>query len=172
MISDFEYEFVTSSEFDRQLNKGQPMTKLESFVVEIRSQIIFRLFTWGTRILLFIAFLPSGLKKVMGERFTLLPIENPIGFFFEALYRTGFYWNFLGIMQLIAGLLLLIPRTSFFGALLYLPIIINIFIIVSSLHFKGTPIVAGLMLLANIYLLFWDYDKLKRMLSVIFGKNS
>lgn len=148
------------------------MTKLESFVVEIRSQIIFRLFTWGTRILLFIAFLPSGLKKVMGERFTLLPIENPIGFFFEALYRTGFYWNFLGIMQLIAGLLLLIPRTSFFGALLYLPIIINIFIIVSSMHFKGTPIVAGLMLLANIYLLFWDYDKLKRMLSVIFGKNS
>lgn len=148
------------------------MTKLESFVVEIRSQIIFRLFTWGTRILLFIAFLPSGLKKVMGERFTLIPIENPIGFFFEALYRTGFYWNFLGIMQLIAGLLLLIPRTTFFGALLYLPIIINIFIIVSSMHFKGTPIVAGLMLLANIYLLFWDYDKLKRMLSVIFGKNS
>ncbi len=148
------------------------MTKLESFVAEIRSQIIFRLFTWGTRILLFIAFLPSGLKKVMGERFTLLPIENPIGFFFEALYRTGFYWNFLGIMQLTAGLLLLIPRTSFFGALLYLPIIINIFIIVSAMQFKGTPIVAGLMLLANIYLLFWDYDKLKRMLSVIFGKNS
>lgn len=148
------------------------MTTLEAFVTKIREQTIFKLFTWGTRVLLFIAFLPSGLKKVMGERFTLIPIENPIGFFFEALYRTGFYWNFLGLMQLIAGILLLIPRTSFFGALLYLPIIINIFIIVSSMHFKGTPIVAGLMLLANIYLLFWDYDKLKRMLSVIFGKNS
>lgn len=146
------------------------MSKFESFVSAIRKQTIFKLFTWGTRILLFIAFLPSGLKKVMGERFTLIPVEHPVGFFFEALYRTGFYWNFLGIMQLIAGLLLLIPRTSFFGALLYLPIIINIFIIVTSMHFKGTPIVAGLMLLANIYLIFWDYDKLKRMLSIIFGK--
>ncbi|MBO6607584.1 DoxX family protein [Psychroserpens sp.] len=148
------------------------MPKLDILIADMRAQLIFKIFTWGTRLLLFIAFLPSGLKKVMGERFTLIPIENPIGFFFEALYRTGFYWNFLGLMQLIACLLLLIPRTSFFGALLYLPIIINIFIIVSSMHFKGTPIVAGLMLLANIYLLFWDYDKLKRMLSVIFGKNS
>ena len=146
------------------------MSKFESFVSAIRKQTIFKLFTWGTRILLFIAFLPSGLKKVMGERFTLIPVEHPVGFFFEALFRTGFYWNFLGIMQLVAGLLLLIPRTSFFGALLYLPIIINIFIIVTSMHFKGTPIVAGLMLLANIYLIFCDYDKLKRMLSIIFGK--
>lgn len=128
------------------------------------------LFTWGTRILLFLAFLPSGLKKVLGERFTLLGIDNPVGFFFEGLYRTGFYWNFLGLAQLLAGVLLLIPRTAFFGAMMYLPIIINIFIIVTSMGFKGTPIIAGLMLLANIYLLFWDYKKLKQIVSVIFGR--
>jgi len=144
------------------------MAFLEHFYQKIYGKRIFILFTWITRILLFIGFLPSGLKKLLGDRFTLLGIDNPVGFFFEALYRTGFYWNFLGLMQLLAGVLLLIPKTTFFGALLYLPIIINIFIIVVSMQFKGTPYIAGLMLLANIYLIFWDYKKLKRIVSVIF----
>ena len=144
------------------------MAFLEHFHQKIYGKRIFTLFTWTTRILLFIGFLPSGLKKLLGDRFTLLGIDNPVGFFFEALYRTGFYWNFLGLMQLLAGVLLLIPKTTFFGALLYLPIIINIFIIVVSMQFKGTPYIAGLMLLANLYLIFWDYKKLKRIVSVIF----
>jgi uncharacterized membrane protein YphA (DoxX/SURF4 family) len=144
------------------------MAFLEHFHQKIYGKRIYILFTWTTRILLFIGFLPSGLKKLLGDRFTLLGIDNPVGFFFEALYRTGFYWNFLGLMQLLAGVLLLIPKTTFFGALLYLPIIINIFIIVVSMQFKGTPYIAGLMLLANLYLIFWDYKKLKRIVSVIF----
>ncbi len=146
------------------------MTSVEKLHNQIYNKRLFVLFTWGMRILLFLAFLPSGLKKLLGERFTLLGIETPVGFFFEGLYRTGFYWNFLGFMQLLVGVLLLIPRTSFFGAMLYLPIIINIFIIVVSINFTGTPIIAGLMLLANIYLLFWDYKKLKQIVSIIFGK--
>lgn len=144
------------------------MTSLENLHQKIYDKKIFVLFTWTTRVLLFLGFLPSGLKKLLGERFTLLGLENPVGFFFEALYRTGFYWNFLGLMQLFAGILLLIPKTSFFGALIYLPIIINIFIIVLSMHFTGTPYIAGLMLVANLYLLFWDYKKLKHIVSVIF----
>ena len=144
------------------------MSYLENLHQKIYGKKIFVLFTWTTRVLLFLGFLPSGLKKLLGERFTLLGLENPVGFFFEALYRTGFYWNFLGLMQLFAGILLLIPKTSFFGALIYLPIIINIFIIVVSMHFTGTPYIAGLMLVANLYLLFWDYKKLKHIVSVIF----
>ncbi|WP_298760995.1 hypothetical protein [uncultured Psychroserpens sp.] len=144
------------------------MRAINTFHSFIKNKRIFKLFTWCTRILLFLAFLPSGLKKVLGQRFTLLEIDTPVGFFFEALYKSGFYWNFLGFMQLTAGLLLLIPKTSFFGALLYLPIIINIFIIVTAMHFTGTPFIAGLMLLANVYLLFWDYNKLKRLVSIIF----
>ena len=105
----------------------------------------------------------------MGERFTLLGIDTSVGFFFEALYRTGFYWNFLGFMQVLCAFLLLIPRTTYLGALLYLPIIVNIFIIVVAMNFKGTPYVAGLMLIANLYLLFWDYKKTQKLISVIFG---
>lgn len=144
------------------------MILINTFHTYIKREKHFLIFTWLTRILLFIGFLPSGLKKILGQRFTQISLENPIGFFFEALYQTGFYWNFLGLIQLLAGLLLLIPKTSFFGALLYFPIIINIFVIVTAMSFTGTPYVAGLMLLANIYLLFWDYAKLKSLVSIIF----
>ena len=80
------------------------MDWLDALHQKIYHQKVFKALTWLTRILLFLAFLPSGLKKVLGERFTLLGVDTPVGFFFEALYQTGFYWNFLGLMQLIAGL--------------------------------------------------------------------
>jgi hypothetical protein len=58
-----------------------------------------------------------------------------------------------------------IPRTATLGALMFFPLIVNIFVITVSLHFQGTPIITGLMLLANIYLLCWDYDKLKHLVT-------
>lgn len=145
------------------------MSFIETLHNKVYSKKVFLLFTWMTRILLALAFIPSGLKKLLGERFTILGIDTPVGFFFEALYQAGWYWNFLGFMQLLVALLLLIPRTTLFAALLYLPIIINILVIVTAMHFKGTPIIAGLMLLGNIYLLFWDYKKVKQIVSTIFG---
>jgi uncharacterized membrane protein YphA (DoxX/SURF4 family) len=144
------------------------MNAIESFHSNIYKKKLFVIFTWLTRILLSLAFIPSGLKKLMGARFTILGLDNPVGFFFEALYRAGWYWNFLGFMQLLTALLIIIPRTAYLGALLYLPIIINIFIIVVAVDFKGTPYIARLMLLANIYLLFWDYKKSKHIVSIIF----
>ena len=59
------------------------MTSVEKLHNQIYNKRLFVLFTWGMRILLFLAFLPSGLKKLLGERFTLLGIETPVGFFFE-----------------------------------------------------------------------------------------
>ncbi|HYG12081.1 MAG TPA: hypothetical protein VD835_19195 [Pyrinomonadaceae bacterium] len=129
----------------------------------VRENSWLRIFTVFTRILLALGFTPSGITKVLGNRFTILGIDNPVGFFFEAMYRTGFYWRFLGLCQLAAALLLLIPRTATIGALVYFPLILNIFVITVALEFRGTPIITGLMLLANIYLLCWDYDKLKRL---------
>lgn len=113
-----------------------------------------------TRGLLALGFLPSGWTKLMGNRFTSLPLDNPVGFFFEGLYRTGWYWNFLGAAQLLAALLLVIPRTTTLGAVLYFPIIVNIFLITLSMHFTGTPVITGLMLLGSLFLLCWDYDRL------------
>ncbi len=146
------------------------MNWLDALHQKIYAQKVFKILTWMTRILLFLAFLPSGLKKLLGERFTILGIDTPVGFFFEALYQTGFYWNFIGLMQLIAGILLLIPRTSFFGALIYLPIVVNILVIVVSMSFTGTPYIVALMLIGNVYLILWDYKKLKQVVSVLFER--
>jgi uncharacterized membrane protein YphA (DoxX/SURF4 family) len=128
-----------------------------------RSSVLRRL-AIVSRILLAMAFIPTGLVKLLGERFTTLPVENPIGFFFEAMYRSGWYWNFLGAGQVLAGLLLLVPFTSTLGALLFLPIVVNITAITWSVGFSGTIYVTALMLLANVFLVCWDYDRWKGIL--------
>jgi hypothetical protein len=112
-----------------------------------------------SRILLALAFVPTALVKVQGLRFTSISTDTPIGYFFEAMYRSGGYWRFLGASQLVAGVLLLIPRTATLGALLFFPIILNIFVITVALEFTGTPVITGLMLLASLFLLCWDYHR-------------
>lgn len=141
------------------------MRELLDLVSRLRGRTSLRLFTWVTRVLLAAAFLPSGLTKVLGHRFTSLPTTTSIGFFFEALYRTGFYWRFIGGAQLVAAALLLLPRTSAIGALLYLSIVSNIFVITVSMHFQGTPFITGLMLLGSVYLVLWDADRIAPILS-------
>jgi hypothetical protein len=77
--------------------------------------------------------------------------------------RTGFYYTFIGVSQLTAALLLLIPRTTLLGAIIYFPIILNICALTYATRFEGARI-ATLMLLANVFLLCWDYAPLKYVL--------
>lgn len=112
------------------------------------------------RYLVGFAFLPSGLIKVMGERFTQVSTDNPIGYFFEALYQSGFYWNFLGLAQVVAGILLMTQRYALPGALMFFAILSNIWVITISLSFTGTWIITSLMMIAVIILLIWDHHKL------------
>jgi hypothetical protein len=120
--------------------------------------------TLTCRLLLAMAFLPSGLVKLLGERFTLLSVETPVGFFFEALYRSGSYWRFLGAAQVAAALLLLFPGTLFWGALLFLPLIVNIAWITIAMDFRGTPVITVAMLLANLWLLAWEWPRWRGLL--------
>jgi hypothetical protein len=46
----------------------------------------------------------------MGERFTGLPSNHPLGHYFDALHLTGFYYTFIGVGQPVAALLLLIQE--------------------------------------------------------------
>ena len=142
------------------------MTPIDRPFLWIRSSAFCYRFTLFTRILLAAAFIPTGMVKLMGERFTLLGTDNPIGAFFEAMYQTGLYWRFLGLSQVVAGILLLIPRLAHLGAAVFLPILVNIFVVTVSLHFRGTDILTGLMLLAVIYLCVWDYHRFRPMLTL------
>jgi hypothetical protein len=109
-------------------------------------------------------FVPAGVVKVTGERFTGLPATNPLGHYFDALFLTRYYYTFIGVGQLAAALLLLIPRTALLGAIVYFPIILNIWVLASATRFNGTRLTM-LMLLANVFLLVWDHDRLKHLLA-------
>lgn len=117
-----------------------------------------------SRILLALAFIPTGMVKLLGQRFTLMTPDTAIGGFFEAMYQTGLYWNFLGLAQVIAGVLLLVPWTATLGAAVTFPLVLNIFLITISVGFGGTPFVTGGMLLAATFLVCWDYHRLKAIL--------
>jgi hypothetical protein len=108
-----------------------------------------------------VAFIPSGLVKVQGRPFTGISPEHPIGYFFDALHQSGAYYGFLGWGQLLAAALLLLPRTAILGALVYFPIILNVTVVTYALSFAGIWVITSLMLLANVYLLCWEYDTLK-----------
>lgn len=139
------------------------MTLIDRSFLWIRRAAFCYRFALFTRILLAAAFLPTGIVKLLGERFTLIGPEVPIGAFFEALYQTGLYWRFIGLSQVIAAILLLIPPLAHLGAILFVPIIANIFVVTVSLQFGATSIVTGLMFLAVTYLCVWDYHRFRSM---------
>jgi len=140
------------------------MNRLEEIYYEAKSDKWFKGFAVFCRIAMAASFLPTGIVKIMGERFAEgLPHNNPLGHYLDALYLTGYYYTFIGIAQIIIAILLLIPRTSLLGALMYFPIIINICVLTYATRFDGTRLIT-MMVLACLFLLIWDYDRIKYVL--------
>ena len=141
------------------------MNRFEELYYEAKADKWFKRFAVFCRIALAASFIPAGFVKIMGERFAAgLPANNPLGHYFEALHLTGYYYTFIGIAQIITAILLLIPRTSLLGALMYFPFIVNICVLTYATRFDGTRGVT-MMLLASLFLLIWNYDRLKYVLS-------
>jgi len=140
------------------------MNRIEELYFEAKADEWFKRFAVFCRIALAASFIPAGFVKIMGERFASgLPSNNPLGHYFDALYLTGYYYTFIGIAQIIIAILLLIPRTSLLGALMYFPIMVNICVLTYATRFDGTRGVT-MMLLASLFLLIWDYDRIKHIL--------
>src|SRR5882757_9366873 len=140
------------------------MNRIEEIYYEAKADEWFKRFAIFCRIILAASFIPSGFVKIMGERFAAgLPPNNPLGHYFDALHLTGFYYAFIGIVQIITAILLLIPRTSLLGALMYFPVIVNICVLTYATRFDGTRGVT-MVVLASLFLLIWDYDRLKHIL--------
>jgi len=137
---------------------------LDSIHASMTNRWYFQLFTVFTRILLAIGFIPPSYKKIIHQPFTSLPDSNPVGHYFNALYNTGFYYEFIGWGQMLAAILLLFPRTAHLGALMFVPIIVNIAVLTSSVGFVGTWLITILMSFAALWLVAWDYDRLKPVL--------
>jgi uncharacterized membrane protein YphA (DoxX/SURF4 family) len=139
------------------------MPKLRAIYDEAKADKWFQRFAVFCRIALAASFVPTGIVKIMGQRFAEgLPHNNPLGHYFDALLQTGYYYTFIGITQLTIAILLLIPRTALLGAIAYFTMIVNITVLTYATRFDGTRLIT-FMLLACLYLLIWDYDRLKHL---------
>ncbi|CAL2086826.1 conserved membrane hypothetical protein [Tenacibaculum sp. 190524A05c] len=131
----------------------------------MKNKLFPQLFIIYLRYIIGFAFVFASIVKIQGLRFTTdSGAENPINtawHFFETMYQSGLYWKFLGLSQLVSGLILMTQKYAKLGALLFLPIIANVFVITISYDFRGTPVITGLMLLANFILIAWDWNTLK-----------
>lgn len=143
------------------------LSSFEKFFIKVKQNRWIWLFSIFCRVTLSFGFMMGGFVKIIDERFASgLSIIHPMGSYLNALHHTGYYYTFIGIAQILAAVLLLIPRTVFLGALLYFPIILNIFILSYAVRFEGSLLTSPLMLLANIFLLCWHYDRLKFILPI------
>lgn len=138
---------------------------MKNFISRLKQNRLLQLFTISVRYLLGSSFVYASIFKIQGRRFTpesgeSAPI-NSLPHFFEAMYQAGIYWNFIGWGQLLAGFLLMSHIFSTLGAVVFFPLMLNIFIITISFESPGVLMITSLMLLANIYLLSWDWNKLK-----------
>lgn len=142
-------------------------------IQRLKSNKFLQIFAIYTRYLIGISFVFASIVKIKGERFYTAidgiqssPFHSA-GHLFETLYQSGIYWKFLGFAQLFAAFLLMTQRFSRFGAAIFFPIILNIFFITASYaDFSGTIYITSLMLLANIFLLIWDFDYVKVVLGI------
>ena len=139
---------------------------LTNFVSELRSYRIFRIFYWFLKITMGLTFISSGLRKMPGVKFTSLPIDNPVGLFFEGMYATGFYWNFIGYYQIFTGILLVTPWLKRLSPLLILPVTFNIWLVSIGLNMTGTPFITTMMLLANLFLILWHLTSYKALFAL------
>ncbi len=134
----------------------------ELFYLKIKGNRWYWLFSIFCRFSLAYAFIVAGIVKIVGERFASgLSVIHPMGSYLEALHHTGYYYTSIGIAQVVAAVLLIIPRTVTLGALLYFPIIVNIWLLSFAVRFEGSIVTSPLMVLANLYLLVWNYDRLR-----------
>jgi len=144
------------------MNISPTLDRLHSQAKENRWLWFFSIFN---RLALAAGFIPSGMVKIMDERFASgLSVNHPMGHYLEALHHTGYYYTFIGVVQITAAIMLLIPRTVTLGAFLYFPIILNICILTYAMRFDGSLFTAPLMALANLYILGWNYEKWKYIL--------
>jgi len=79
--------------------------------------------------------------------------------------RTSGFIQMIGIFQILAGVLMMIPLTRIIGTFLLLPIIFNIFMM--HVFFDNRideNILCGALLLINILLCFYYYDSIKKII--------
>jgi hypothetical protein len=136
------------------------MTCFWDHLQRLRSTRAANLLVINVRILIGFAFLPAALKKVMAQPFTDPANTGAFHEFLHAFHATGPFYQFVGVMQLVAALLLSTQYFALAGAFIALPILTAICVFVwSTIGLTPTAVVASLMLFGVLGLLVWDVDR-------------
>lgn len=142
------------------------MNKIDQIICKLmcwaRSQTFLYRITLGCRIFLAIGFIPTGIIKMMGLRFT--SVSTGAGRLFEVLYQSEYYWVFLGFSQVLASVLILSERFLAIGAIIFFAIITNIVVITYSYDFQNTVIVSSAMLIAVLWLIIWEWYRIRLLI--------
>lgn len=137
---------------------------LERFVLGLHERRGPNLAVAIARIFLAFAFVPAGLKKVLGQPFTDPAKTGAFHEFLHTFHATGGFYSFVGAIQLCAALLLLSQRFATLGAVLFAPILTTILVFCWSTGVYPTATVVTLMWLTLGGLLLWDVDKWRALL--------
>jgi uncharacterized membrane protein YphA (DoxX/SURF4 family) len=126
------------------------------------------------RFLLAFIFLNYGYGKLVGDQFGITEAEMATQLKDISLFKLSWYLfdqepfkTFVGVSQIICGILLLINRTALLGAFLFLPIIFTILII--DLSFMPPSLAEGFAWRLGFYifldfLILWHYKNKLRII--------
>ena len=111
----------------------------------------------GARFFLGVMFFTGGMSK-------LIPFPGVMGpvWLEEVLQPHGLgpYARFVAWSELLIGVLLFSRRFATIGAVMMVPLIVNILAVVTSMEWRGTPYVVSGFLVMNVYLIWYDRDRL------------
>jgi uncharacterized membrane protein YphA (DoxX/SURF4 family) len=141
------------------------ITWLGNTVLKARKKRWMHIFVIVLRILIAFAFIPAGLKKVIGQPFTDAANTGIFHEFVQVFHDTGFFYYFVGAMQLLAAVLLMTQRFATLGAVIMTPILGTILVFCWSTWVVPTATVVTLMSLGLLLLLLWDIHKWKSLFS-------
>jgi uncharacterized membrane protein YphA (DoxX/SURF4 family) len=99
----------------------------------------------------------TGLPDIIGPHYLIAEMEK---------YHLKLFAQFISISELLVGAMLFTNRFRTLGSIMLLPILVCILVVTISLEWKGTPIIIAILLLMNTYLIYFDWQKLKAILSL------
>ena len=114
----------------------------------------------GIRVFLGLIFFSAGLGKLTHG---LTPgLIGPIWLDERlAQYGLSLWAQFVAWSQLLIGALLLSQRFALLGAVMLVPMLVNILVVTISLQWRGTPYVNAVLLAMNLFLLWVDRERLR-----------
>lgn len=128
-------------------------------LARLRAKRWANLFVINLRFLIGFAFLPAALKKLLDQPFTDPANTGRFHDFLHAFHATGWFYQFVGAVQLTAAILLCTQRFALVGAFVALPVLTAITAFCWSTGVVPTATVATLMLLGTIGLVVWDVER-------------